>query len=129
MSKTKEILRHKWLLGRTHREVARSLSVSAGVVGSMLARAAKAGLTTWAEVEHLDDAELDGRLYGLKLGSKRPLPACAWIRTERSKPGVTLQLLHHEYLEPAGRRVGVTTRPVLSKTMRPPRSPVWTPRC
>ena len=99
MSKTREILRQKWLLRRSHREVAKSLSVSAGVVGSMLARAAKAGVATWVEVEALDDAELDRRLYGRKLEPTRPLPDCAWIHAERSKPGVTLQLLHHEYLE------------------------------
>lgn len=99
MSKTKEIFRQKWLLGRSHRDVARSLSVSAGVVGSMLARAMKVGLTSWADVAALDDAELDQRLYGRKAESARPLPDCAWIHAERSKPGVTLQLLHHEYLE------------------------------
>ena len=33
MPKTKEILRQKWQLGRSHREVARSLSISPGVVG------------------------------------------------------------------------------------------------
>ena len=99
MSRTKEILRQKWLLGRSHRQVAKSLSVSAGVVGSMLARAAKAGLKSWPEVEALDDAELDQRLYDRKVESTRPLPDCAWIHAERSKPGVTLQLLHHEYLE------------------------------
>lgn len=99
MSKTKEILRQKWLLERSHREVARSLSVSPGVVGSMLARAAKAGLTSWAEVADLDEVAVEQRLYGCKLESTRPLPDCAWIHAERSKPGVTLQLLHHEYLE------------------------------
>ena len=99
MSKTREILRQKWLLRRSHREVAKSLSVSAGVVGSMLARAAKAGVSTWVEIEALDDPELDRRLYGRKLEPTRPLPDCAWIHAERSKPGVTLQLLHHEYLE------------------------------
>ena len=99
MSKTKEILRQKWLLGRSHRQVAKSLSVSAGVVGSMLSRATKAGLASWAEVEALDDAQLDERLYGRKLEPTRPPPDCAWVHAERSKPGVTLQLLHHEYLE------------------------------
>jgi hypothetical protein len=39
MSKTKEILRHKWVLGRGHREGALSLGVSAGLVGGALARA------------------------------------------------------------------------------------------
>lgn len=93
MSETQEILRQKRLLGRSHREVARSSSVSAGVVGSMLARAAKVGLTTWGEVEMLDDAELDEHLHGRTLEPTRPLPDCAWIHAERSKPGVPLQLL------------------------------------
>jgi hypothetical protein len=34
MTKTKEILRHKWALGRSHREVALSLGFSAGMVGA-----------------------------------------------------------------------------------------------
>ena len=33
MRKTREILRQKWALGRSHREVARSLSVGGGTVG------------------------------------------------------------------------------------------------
>jgi transposase len=99
MSNIKEILRQKWLVGRSHRKVAHSLSVSAGVIGTTLARATKAGFTTWADVEALSDAELDHRLYGREVETTRPLPDCAWIHTERSKPGVTLALLHLEYLE------------------------------
>ena len=38
MRKTREILRQKWALGRSHREVARSLSVSVGTVAASLAR-------------------------------------------------------------------------------------------
>ena len=30
---------------------------------------------------------------------RRPLPDPIWIHTERKRPGVTLELLHHEYLE------------------------------
>lgn len=99
MSKTKEILRHKWVLGRSHREVARCLDISAGMVGATLARASKAGLSEWSHVAELDDAALEERLYERKLESARPHPDCAYIHAERSKPGVTLQLLHHEYLE------------------------------
>jgi hypothetical protein len=96
MSKTKEILRHKWVLGRSHREVARSLGVSAGMVGATMARAIKAGLTEWNQAAELDDDVVEERLYGRKLESSRPRPNCAYIHAERSKPGVTLQLLHHE---------------------------------
>lgn len=99
MTKTKEILRHKWALGRSHREVALSLGVSAGMVGATLARASKAGLLAWNDVADIDDEVLEQRLYPRTIEATRPGPDCAWIHTERSKPGVTLQLLHHEYLE------------------------------
>jgi hypothetical protein len=42
MHKTREILRQKWVLGRSHREVARSLGVSFGAVATVVSRA-KAG--------------------------------------------------------------------------------------
>ena len=46
------------------------------------------------------DPALQQRLYERKLESFRPHLDCAWIHAERSKPGVTLQLLHHHgYLE------------------------------
>jgi transposase len=99
MTKTKEILRHKWALGRSHREVARSLGVSAGMVGATLARASKAELREWSDVAEIDDEVLEERLYPRTIETSRPHPDCAYIHAERSKPGVTLQLLHHEYLE------------------------------
>jgi len=36
MRKTREILRQKWVLGRTHRAIASSVGVSAGVVGAVM---------------------------------------------------------------------------------------------
>ena len=97
MRKTREILRQKWALGRSHREVARSLSVSVGTVAASLARAREAGLS-WAEVEPLRDSELEARLYGAPEEGKRPLPDFADIHRELHRVGVTLQLLHLEYL-------------------------------
>jgi transposase len=97
MRKTREILRQKWALGRSHREVARSLSVSVGTVAASLARAREAGLS-WAEVERLRDSELEARLYGEPAAGKRPLPDFAEIHRELHRVGVTLQLLHVEYL-------------------------------
>ena len=77
MRKTREILRLKWSLGRSHREVARSLAVSCGAVAGTVRRARKAGLD-WPAVEALNDKQLEGRLYpGEAEGSrsrKRPLP-------------------------------------------------------
>lgn len=98
MRKTKEILRQKWVLGRSHREVARSLGISAGVVGATVARAAKAELSEWSQIAAMDEASLELRLYGRPRQASRPRPDCPYIHAERSRPGVTLQLLHHEYL-------------------------------
>ncbi len=106
MRKIREILRLKWGLGRTHREIARSLSISVGVVGSVSVRAQKLG---WAlqDVEAQTDAELETKMYGPRqVTGTRPEPDCRWIHRELRKTGVTLELLHLEYLqaEPKGLR-------------------------
>ncbi len=100
MRQTREILRQKWLLDRSHRQIAHSLGVSLGTVGMTVLRARAAGLG-WPAVQILPEAELETRLYGPTRSPRadRPLPDGAWIHTELRKPGVTLQLLHLEYLE------------------------------
>jgi len=81
MRKIREILRLKWAVGRSHREVAASLGISVGAVSVAEQRAREAG-------------------YGTTVAQhRRPLPDPIWIHTERKKPGVTLELLHHEYLK------------------------------
>ena len=101
MRKTREILRQKWELGRSHREVARSVGTSAGAVGGVLARAKQAGLSAWSEVEGLSEEALDRALYQPRAADDegRPEPDCVSIHRERGRPGVTLDLLHREYLE------------------------------
>jgi transposase len=100
MRRTREILRQKWSLERSHREVARSLGVSTGAISAALARARAAGLT-WEAVAGLGEPELEQRLYGSSAGrpSARPVPDGSAIHTELRKKGVTLALLHIEYLE------------------------------
>lgn len=99
MRSVREIFRQKWVLKKSHREVAHSLGISAGAVGSAMIRAQALGLS-WAEVEPLSEQALEERLYGPKLfHRRRPLPDPAYLHTERKKPGVTLELLHLEYLE------------------------------
>jgi len=44
MRRTREILRGKWVDGRSHRELVRSLEVSVGVISATLSRAQAAGL-------------------------------------------------------------------------------------
>jgi transposase len=100
MRKTREILRQKWCLGRSHREVARSLGKSVGAIHATLRRATMAGLD-WEGVGALSDEALDRRLYGAPAGSGqgRALPDFALVHAEHKRPGVTLELLHLEYLE------------------------------
>lgn len=104
----KEVLRQKWVLKKSHREVGRSLSISSGFVSGVVTRAAAKGLKTWVEVEALSEPALEELLYGprVEAGTERPLPDPAYIHAERSRPGVTLELLHVEYLEanPTGYR-------------------------
>ena len=64
MRQTREILRQKWRLGRTHREVAQSLGISCGAVGTTVLRARAAGLD-WAQVDTLsDDHQRDFQFFG-----------------------------------------------------------------
>ena len=94
----REILRQKLALDRSHREVARSVGVSAGKVAGVFADARALGLDAVA-VEALTDAELEARLYPKPTSAcLRPEPDCAAIHLELRKPGVTLAVLHVEYL-------------------------------
>src|SRR6266508_3993696 len=100
MRQTREILRQKWSLRRTHREVAQSLRISTGAVGTTVLRVRAAGLE-WAHVDPLSDEALHARVYGPPTPPTHhhAVPDCAYLHAERRKPGVTLELLHLEYLE------------------------------
>jgi transposase len=98
MRKTREILRLKELK-RSHREISRALGVGGATVSEAAGRARAAKLD-WAAVAAMGDAELEARLYPKPGGDvERPLPDPATLDIELRKTGVTLRLLHHEYLE------------------------------
>jgi len=102
MRKTLEILRLKWELRLSNRKAARSASLSPATVVNVLRRAAAAGVTTYAQAREIGEAELEAMLYPESAAASialRTEPDCAWIHRERSRPGVTLELLHLEYLE------------------------------
>src|SRR5262245_24253164 len=103
MRQIREILRQKWVLRRPHRQVAESLRIGLGTVSVVLARATQAGLD-WPTAQGLTEEALEARLYTRPLvavpeRTARPGLDCAYIHRERRKPGVTLALLHLEYLE------------------------------
>jgi transposase len=100
MHQVREILRQKLVQKRSHRAVVTALGVSMGAVSSVVTRAATLGLD-WKAVEALDDEALEVRLYGPRISTRqaRPLPDPATLHMELRRPGVTLQLLHLEYLE------------------------------
>jgi transposase len=103
MPKAIEILRLKWELGLSNRAAARSAGVGASTVVNVLKRARRAGVGTYAQARELGEAVLEAALYppgsAEPEGTERAEPDCAWIHRERSRPGVTLALLHLEYLE------------------------------
>ncbi len=98
MREIREILRQKWELRRSHREVARSLSVSVGTVSGVARRAGAVGLD-WAAVAALSEEELEARVVAPRPRAARSEPDWAALHRERTRPGVTLSLLHLEYLE------------------------------
>ena len=67
---------------------------------SEVAARAKVAELDWAAIGALSDAELEAKLYPKPAGAvDRPLPDPAKLDIELRKTGVTLRLLHHEYLE------------------------------
>src|SRR5437867_643176 len=102
MRTIRDILRQRWVLGRSHRAISLSCGRSVGAVYEALHRAHEAGLD-WAGVETMTDAALEATLYRRPAAAgpprERPQPDCVYLHTERRKAGVTLELLHLEYLE------------------------------
>jgi transposase len=100
MNRIREILRLRWVLGLGVRQAAASTGVGRSVVSKTVARAAHAGLD-WSAVEQLSDTELERRLYGAPCApvTGRAEPDPVYMHTELRRPGVTLELLHLEYIE------------------------------
>jgi transposase len=69
------------------------------LVSKTTVRAKTAGLT-WEQVDQLADDELERQLFGegAAPGEQRPEPDVTWIHTELRRVGVTLELLHLNYL-------------------------------
>jgi transposase len=99
MRKIREILRLRWVLKYGVRQTALSAEVSTGVVSHTTQRAKSTGLT-WELAQTMSEAMLEERLYGrgAPAGAARAEPDIAWMHAELKRPGMTLELLHLEYL-------------------------------
>jgi transposase len=93
----KDILRLKYSGGLSHEAIARSLSISKGVVAKYVGLAGAAGLH-WEETADLDEAALERRLLGRSSVETAVVPAdFATVHIELRRKGVTLALLWQEY--------------------------------
>ena len=63
MQQTREILRQRWVLGRSYREVCDVLGIGLGAANRAVSRAEKAGLD-WHRVAELTDEALEHLIYG-----------------------------------------------------------------
>ena len=105
MRKLKEIIRLKFSGGLTHRQIAKSLSVSPSVISTYTNRVAQMGITAWPLDDKWTDSELRRQFLTTKVKPKRhTLPNWHEVKIELSNKIVTLQLLWEDYiaLNPAG---------------------------
>ena len=99
MRKIKEVLRLCWGQSLSKRQTARSCGLSRPTVTAYLRRAEAAGLS-WPLAAELDDGALERLLFPLSPAlpdSARGVPDWSAVHRELKCPGVTLQLLWHEY--------------------------------
>ena len=92
MRMIKTILHQILFLRQSQRQCAHALGISKGVVGKY-AIAAKAADLSWADIEPLDEAALERRLFAhLGQADKSVIPDYAAVHRELSRKGVTLML-------------------------------------
>jgi transposase len=102
MRQIRELLRLRYSVGMSQREVARSLGLAQGTVSKYVNRARRAGLTWPLPADLDDDLRLENRLYPppSELPSdERPHPDWSHIHRELRRPNVTLVLLWEEYCD------------------------------
>ncbi len=101
MRKIREVLRLTLVEQLSQRRVKQITGVAEATQYDYLKRAREAGLASWPLPDEIDDRELERRLF-VKAAlpvSRRPLPDWMQVKNELRRKGVTMQLLHQEYLE------------------------------
>ena len=98
MRKIEEILRLKFEVGLTHREIAQSCGVSTSTVSEYSMHAKAVGLS-WPLPEGMTAEQLEARLFPAKGGYGRQIPQPDWqyVNKELKRKSVTLSLLWVEY--------------------------------
>jgi transposase len=99
MRKISEVLRLRWDLHASQREIANSCKIGQATVNEYLRRAKAANLT-WPLPPDLTEEELERRLFPPPVAvpaSARPVPDWAVVQKELRRKGVTLLLLWEEY--------------------------------
>lgn len=99
MRQIREILRHKYALGLSEREIGRALGISKSAVGDAIRRARSCALT-WPLPEDLTDDALERRLFPSaeeRTPDRRPKPDWSYVYKELRRKDVTLALLWEEY--------------------------------
>jgi len=97
----REVLRLKFTLALSHREIAAGTGLSKGSVGEYLRRARAHGVT-WESASRLSDRELEDKLFEATrkdVVSDRVPVDLNWVHRQMRHKGVTLQLLWVEYCE------------------------------
>jgi len=99
MKKISEILRLRYDLKRSYRDIASSLNMSISTVSSYLHRAKAAGITDWPLPANLSEQALEEKLFLPSKTNQRnkPIPDWELINRELRKKGITLILLWREY--------------------------------
>ena len=98
MRKISEVLRLRYDLNRSYRDIATSLSISISTVSDHLSRAKQAGVG-WPLPEGMTEQVLYEKLF-LPVDSsikQRTLPDMEWVHRELRKKAMTLRLLWREY--------------------------------
>ncbi len=99
MRKTREILRLKYELGLSNRQIAASLHLSHTCVANYLQQAREAGLS-WPLAEDISEDRLRDLLFASETPpseAQRRLPPMQELHQQLRRKGVTLQLLWEEY--------------------------------
>jgi transposase len=112
MQKISELLRQRYELKCSYREIANSLNISISTVGEYLSRARVAGIN-WPLPEGMSEDHLYESLFLPVTANdnekiQRPRPDWEWVHKELRKKGVTLILLWREYREVHPNGIGYT---------------------